>query len=52
MKRITTVMILALALLAIGKFSPLVNHWRQVVADQSGDSGDDVGDDDGDDSGT
>ena len=50
MKRIANVMVLSLALLAYGKFSPLGTHWRHVVADQGGDSGDDSGDT-GDDSG-
>ena len=52
MKRTATVMVLILALLMLGKFSPLGTHWRQVVADQGGDSGDDSGDDNGDDDGS
>jgi len=52
MKRLATVMVLGIALLAIGKFSPLGAHWRQVVADEGGDSGDNGGSDDSGDSGT
>lgn len=54
MKRLATVIVLGIALLAIGKYSPLFAHWGQVVADEGGDSGDsgDNGDDDGGDSGT
>lgn len=50
MERIAKVMVVSLALLALGKLCPLGTHWRHVVADQSGDSGDDSGDT-GDDSG-
>ena len=53
MKRIATAMVLALALMAVGKFSPLGAHWRQIVADEEGDGG--GGDEDdggGDESGT
>lgn len=42
MKRTATVVVLGLTLLAVGK--PLVNHWRQVVADQSGGTGGDSSD--------
>lgn len=44
MKRIAKVMVVSLALLALGKLCPLGTHWRHVVADQSGDSGDNSGD--------
>ena len=49
MKRIATVMVLSLTLLAVGKFSQFDTHRRQPVAadDSGGDSGDDGdGDDD------
>jgi hypothetical protein len=49
MKRLATVIVLGIALLAIGKYSPLFAHWGHVVADEGGDNGDD---DDGGDSGT
>jgi len=52
MKRLATVMVLGIALLAIGKYSPFFAHWGQVVADEGGDSGDNGDDDDGGDSGT
>lgn len=52
MKRLATVMVLGIALLAVGKYSPLFAHWGHVVADEGGDSGDNGGDDDGGDSGT
>jgi hypothetical protein len=52
MKRLATVMVLGIALLAIGKSSPLGADWRQVVADEGGDSGDNGSNDDGGDSGT
>ncbi|MFI5394702.1 MAG: hypothetical protein ACHQ9S_04145 [Candidatus Binatia bacterium] len=46
MKRVATVMVLSLVLLAFGKFSPLATHCQQAVADNGGDSGDDDGDED------
>jgi len=39
MRRIATAMVLALALMAVGKFSALGAHWRQAVAADEGDSG-------------
>jgi hypothetical protein len=46
MKRIATVMVLSLALLALGKFSPLATQWPHCAADEGDDGGDDDGDGD------
>jgi hypothetical protein len=47
MKRLATMVVLGIALLAIGKFSPLGTHWQHVVADEGDDGGDNGGSDDG-----
>ncbi len=46
MKRIATMMVLSLTLLALGKFSARATHWQHCVADEGDDGGDDGGDED------